>query len=53
MYREISRLAIGPGGEEKNLRVDHPDTTLETVVESTLTTATSEDLGLDNHVIVA
>lgn len=50
MYRGISRPATGRG--EKNLRVDHPNTTLETVVESTLTTATSEDLGLDNHVIV-
>lgn len=34
------------------LRVDHPDTTLQTVVEVTLSTATSKNLGLDNQVIV-
>lgn len=33
-------------------RVDHPDTTLQTIVESTLTTTTGKDLGFDDHVIV-
>jgi hypothetical protein len=36
----------------RNSRVDHTDTTLETVVEGTLTTATGENLGLDDEVIV-
>jgi hypothetical protein len=33
-----------------NSRVDHTDTTLETIVELTLTTATGENLGLDNKI---
>jgi hypothetical protein len=32
-------------------RVDHTDTSLETIVELTLTTATGENLGLDNKII--
>jgi hypothetical protein len=34
-----------------NSRVDHTDTSLETIVELTLTTATGENLGLDNKII--
>jgi len=34
-------------------RVDDTDTALETVVEGTLSSATSKDLSLDNHIIVA
>jgi len=33
-------------------RVDDTNTTLQTVVERTLTTATGKNLGLDNHVVV-
>jgi hypothetical protein len=33
-----------------NSRIDHTDTTLEAIVELTLTTATGEDLGLDNEI---
>jgi hypothetical protein len=32
-------------------RVDDPNTTLEAVVEVTLSSATSKNLGLDNHVL--
>ena len=32
-------------------RVDDADTTLQTVVEGSLTTATGENLGLDNQII--
>ena len=34
-----------------NARVDNSDTTLEAVVEVTLSSATSKDLSLDDHVI--
>lgn len=34
-------------------RVDDTDTALETVVKGTLSSATSKDLSLDNHIIVA
>lgn len=41
-------------GEHLSLvgRVDDTDTTLETVVEGTLSSATGKDLSLDNHIIV-
>ena len=32
-------------------RVDNPHTTLEAVVEVTLSSATSKNLGLDDHVV--
>lgn len=35
------------------IRVDNPDTTFETIVESTLSSTSSEDLGLDNDVVTA
>ncbi|KAI6768740.1 hypothetical protein HG531_010929 [Fusarium graminearum] len=42
-------------GEHLSLvgRVDDTDTTLKTVVEGTLSSATGKDLSLDNHIIVA
>src|SRR6186713_500332 len=34
-----------------NIRIDHSDTTFQPVVEGTLASTSSEDLGFDNHVI--
>jgi hypothetical protein len=36
-----------------SIRVDDSDTALEAVVESTLSTTSSENLGLDNGIVTA
>lgn len=47
----IRGRAVGELGQD--IRVDDPDTALEAVVEGALSTATSEDLGLDNSIVTA
>jgi hypothetical protein len=36
-----------------SIRVDHSDTALEAIVEGTLSTASSQNLGLDNGILPA
>jgi hypothetical protein len=38
-------------GRLQSVRVDDPDTALEAVVEGALSTATGENLGLDNGIL--
>jgi hypothetical protein len=39
--------------QENHVREDGLDTTLETIVKGTLSTTTSKDLSLDDHIISA
>jgi hypothetical protein len=43
----------GGVGVVDSIRVDDSDTALESVVESALSTASSENLGLDNGIVTA
>jgi hypothetical protein len=47
---DAARGLVGVAG---SIRVDNSDTALEAVVEGALSTATGEDLGLDNSIVTA
>ena len=48
-----SELAIGVVGVVGSIRVDDSYTALEAVVKGTLSTTSSENLGLDNGIVTA